>query len=123
LHGGGTSVKSFVHVRDVVRGLLLALERGGPGAYHFSVPSDRSVAEVVRTVCAQMGRDFESATRMVGERLGQDSRYTLDCTRAHEELGWRPEIAFQDGVRETVDWIEANWATICEMPLVYQHKT
>lgn len=122
LHGGGTSAKSFIHIRDVVRGLQLAMASDELGAWNFSVPSDRTVADVVRTVCEQMGRDFESATQVVGERLGQDSRYLLDCTRARRVLGWSPQVDFDDGVAETIAWVERHWHTIRELPLVYQHK-
>lgn len=122
LHGGGLAVKSFVHIRDVVRGMMLALAAGRTGVFHYSVPSERSVAEVVRTVCERMGADFDRTTKVVGERLGQDQRYWLDCSKAERELGWRPEIAFESGVEETVRWLEANWETVKKLPLDYQHK-
>jgi len=122
LHGGGVSKKSFVHIRDVARGVLLAIERGRSGTYHFTVPSEDTVADVVRQLCKQMGRDFERVTRVVGERLGQDSRYWLDCTKAERELGWKPEIPFEQGIREVIDWIEGNWEQVRRQPLTYQHK-
>lgn len=122
LHGGGRSVKSFIHIRDVVRGLLLALERGRPGSYHFSVPSEDTVADVVQEVCRLLGEDFEKATRVVGERLGQDSRYWLDCSKAERELGWKPSAEFNHGIREVIDWINNNWQVIQSEPLGYVHK-
>jgi dTDP-glucose 4,6-dehydratase len=122
LHGGGVSEKCFVHVRDVVDGLLRTLDQGGHGTYHFSVRSERSIADTVRLVCEQMGCDYEASVDVVGERLGQDSRYLLDCTRAMQELGWSPRIEFEEGVRETIEWVEANWDDIEREPLVYEHK-
>lgn len=122
LHGGGKAVKSFIHVRDVVRGLLLALERGKPGAYHFSVDQDQTVADIVRRLCAWTGHDFKRATRVVGERLGQDARYSLDCSKAARELGWAPEVGFEAGVREVIAWLDANWNGILEQPLEYRHR-
>lgn len=122
LHGGGKSIKSFVHIRDVVRGILLALERGRPGTYHFTVPSDQPVAAVVRQVCKQMGRDFERSTCFVEDRLGQDARYWLDCTKAERELGWKANVSFEDGIQEVIDWVESNWETISHEPLVYTHR-
>jgi dTDP-glucose 4,6-dehydratase len=122
LHGGGKAVKSFIHIRDVVRGSLMALRRGQRGVYHFSVPSPKTVAEVVRQVCESMGHNFERATRIVGERLGQDSRYWLDCTKAGRELGWTAQVPFDAGVREVVDWVDANWAEIQKEPRSYVHK-
>ena len=122
LHGGGRSAKCFVHIRDVAHGVRLAIERGKPGTYHFTVVSDRTVADVVRSVCERMGTPFEQATRIVDERLGQDAKYLLDPTKAATELGWAPQVTFEQGVNETVDWIEQNWAEIAQQPLVYQHK-
>lgn len=122
LHGGGTAVKSFIHVRDVVRGLMLALASGRTGTYHFTEISDDTVADVVREVCEQAGHDVNRATRTVGERLGQDARYWLDCTKAERELGWKPLVLFKTGVREVVNWVETNWDAIRQLPLEYQHR-
>ena len=123
LHGGGESVKSFIHIRDVVNGLLLSLQRGRPGIYHFSVPSDQTIADVVRLVCTLMDHDFEKCTRVIGERLGQDSRYWLDCSKARDELGWSPVNDFGEGVREALEWIETNWDIVRTEPLNYEHRT
>jgi dTDP-glucose 4,6-dehydratase len=122
LHGGGQAMKSFIHIRDVVDGLLRILDRSAAGAFHFSVPSDQTVADVVRLVCTLMGHDFDQATRMAGERLGQDARYWLDCSRARRELDWAPTVPFERGVREVIEWIERYWDEIQHEPLVYKHK-
>ena len=122
LHGGGTAVKSFIHIRDVVAGLLAALDRGTSGVFHLSVPSDDTVADVVHTVCELMSRDFETSTSIVGERLGQDARYWLDCSKAERELEWRPRVPFRQGVCETIEWIQANWDAVQSEPLEYVHK-
>ncbi len=122
LHGGGTSIKSFVHIRDVVRGMLMALERNASGVFHFSTDDDRTVAGIVRAVCARMGRDYEKSTRVVGERLGQDARYWLDCRKARDELKWEPRVDFNAAVDEVIEWIESNWSFIAEQPLNYVHK-
>jgi dTDP-glucose 4,6-dehydratase len=122
LHGGGTSVKSFIHVRDVVQGLLLALKQGNPGTYHFTVPSDQTIGDIVRQVCTGMGYDVEKSVQVVGERLGQDSQYLLDCSKAERELGWQPQVSFEQGVQEVIEWVEGNWSAIAQEPLVYIHK-
>ncbi|MEE3258772.1 MAG: GDP-mannose 4,6-dehydratase [Candidatus Latescibacterota bacterium] len=122
LHGGGLSSKCFVHVRDVVDGLLAAFEQGKTGTFHFSVPSDITIAEIVRIVCEEMGQSFEDNTAVVGERLGQDARYVLDCTKARDQLGWEARVDFCAGVREVIDWVEANWDQVRREPLEYQHK-
>lgn len=122
LHGGGTSRKCFIHIRDVVAGLLLALDKGTSGTYHFTEVSDLTVADVVRVTCELMGRDFAKCAKTVGERLGQDSQYVLDSGKARKELGWKPKIDFKDGVRETIEWIEANWSAVAAEPHNYIHR-
>jgi len=122
LHGGGQAVKSFVHIRDVVRGALAAMHRGAPGSvYHFSDPSDRTIADVVRRIAELMGCRFEDVAEPTEERLGQDARYLLDCTKARRELGWAPAVPFDDGLGEVIEWIEASWDQVAQEPLVYVH--
>lgn len=122
LHGGGHAIKSFIHIRDVVQGALLALERGRPGTYHFSVPSPQTVADVVRQICEWMGYEYARATRVIEERLGQDARYWLDCSKAEQELGWKPAIPFEPGVRDVMEWLDEHQAAMQDEPMVYLHK-
>ncbi len=122
LHGGGTAVKSYIHIRDVSRGELLALEQGQPGAmYHLSPDQGYAVRDVVQRICGRLGRDFAKATVTVGERLGQDAAYVIDSSRARNELGWRPQIGLDDGLHEVVSWVEENFDEICSQPLEYRH--
>lgn len=122
LHGGGKAIKSFTHIKDVVRGLLWALEKGKTGTYHLSVPDDFTVADVIQKICTSMGYDFQACTRVVGERLGQDARYWLECSKANRELDWHPRVQLENGVQEVVDWIDDNWDEIRTQPLEYQHR-
>lgn len=123
LHGGGRAVKSYIHIKDISRGELLAVERGRPGEiYHLSPDKGIAVRDVVQTICARMGVDFDKATRTVAERLGQDAAYVIDSAKARHELGWKPEIAFEEGVAGVIAWIEANWEQIQREPLEYVHK-
>ncbi|MFH0982342.1 MAG: GDP-mannose 4,6-dehydratase [Planctomycetota bacterium] len=123
LQGGGTSVRSFIHMRDVSAGTIAAARRGPPGAiYHLSTDRRVSIRELVELICAAMKVRFEDHVEVVGARLGQDSAYLLDSTRAGEELGWKPAISLEDTVRETIDWMKANWDEIRSQPRDYMHK-
>ena len=123
LHGGGTAVKSYIHIRDVSRGELLAMEHGENGLiYHLSPDRGVEVREVVRVICAKLGRLFEDATKTVAERLGQDKAYLIDSTRARTQLGWKSEVSLDAGVDSVVRWIERDWDVIRLQPLEYQHK-
>ncbi len=123
LHGGGRAVKSYIHIRDISRGELLAMEKGEPGnIYHLSPDRGYEVRDVVQRICRIMGKRFEDSVTAVGERLGQDAAYVIDSTRARRELGWRPEIDIDKGLGAVVEWVESNWDEIQRQPLEYIHK-
>jgi dTDP-glucose 4,6-dehydratase len=123
LHGGGTAIKSYIHIRDVSRGELAALRHGAPGAiYHLSPDSGISVRDLVRMICERMGRRFEEVTMAVNERLGQDAAYVIDSSRARRELGWFPRVSLGEGLDEVIGWIERHWDEIRIQPLEYEHK-
>jgi dTDP-glucose 4,6-dehydratase len=60
-----------------------------------------------------------SLKTIVPDRPGHDRRYLLDSSRLRDELGWRDEIPFEQGLAETVHWYEANrtwWEPLHERP-------
>jgi dTDP-glucose 4,6-dehydratase len=123
LHGGGRAVKSYIHVRDVSRGVKAVLDQGRTGAiYHLSPDSGVAVRDVVAMMCRHAGRDFSQATRTVAERPGQDAAYVIDSSRARAELGWAPAISLEEGLSEVIDWVAGNWRELGACALDYQHK-
>ncbi|RJQ11493.1 MAG: NAD-dependent epimerase/dehydratase family protein [Dehalococcoidia bacterium] len=123
LHGGGHAVKSYIHIRDVSRGELAAMERGRDGLlYHLSPDAGVAVRDVVARMCVAMGCDFATATREVGERLGQDAAYVIDSTRARTEFGWRPEVGLDEGLAAVARWVDEHWDAIQGEPLEYVHR-
>jgi len=123
LHGGGKAVKTWVHVRDVADGIMRAMEQGRPGEiYHFSDRHSYSIACLVRKICEMMNCEYEASVVPAEERLGEDSQYLLDYSKAEHELGWTPHISFQQGIEETIAWIEENWNGVMGESLVYTHQ-
>lgn len=123
LHGGGRAVKSYIHIRDVSRGELMAMKRGIPGTtYHLSPPTAYEVCEIVQKICKLMKYSFEDSTLAVGDRLGQDAAYVIDSTRAREELGWQSSILLEEGIKGVIAWIEQWWPEIQKEALYYVHK-
>ena len=123
LHGGGAAVKSYIHIRDVSRGELAVLERGRIGEiYHLSPDRGISVRDVVKVIAELLGKSLEEVTETVAERPGQDAAYVIDSTRARSELGWRPEVSFNTGLGEVVDWVNEYWEEIRRQPLEYIHR-
>ncbi len=122
LHGGGVAVKSYINIRDVSRGELAAMEATPGGVLHLSPDEGVQVRDLVRAICEGLGVDFESVTRAVDERPGQDKAYTIDSGRARGELGWKPEVALEEGIAEVVAWVDRYWDEIQRQPLEYVHK-
>jgi len=57
---------------------------------------------------ASAGVDFESFVTIAPGRATEDSRYWLDSSKIHDELGWQPQISLKTGVAEMVEWARAN---------------
>lgn len=123
LHGGGKAVKSYIHIRDVSKGELLAMEKGRIGEiYHLSPDRGVAVSEVVAAIAQRLHLSFDDAIDIVEERLGQDKAYTIDSTKAQKELGWRPTISLERGIEETIEWVNTYFEEIKKEPLEYLHK-
>lgn len=123
LHGGGVSVKSFIHIRDVSKGELHAMEHGNIGEmYHFSPDKGHSVREIVELICSIAGKQFGDVVDIVEERLGQDKAYVIDSTKARKQFSWVPEVSMEEGLHQTVAWVDKYWDAIKETTLSYVHK-
>ena len=123
LHGGGHSVRSFIHIRDVAEGTLRIARHGVPGeVYHLSTPVTHSIRDVVATVCRKLGARFEDVVEIVGDRPGKDAAYLLDSAKARQELGWTDTIPFDQGVDETLAWVRQHLEVLRNQPFDYIHK-
>lgn len=123
LHGGGQSVRSFIHIKDVAEGTLRAMKTGTPGEiYHLSAKENISIRSLVRMIADKMGISFEAQVEIVGDRLGKDSAYLLDSMKAHQELGWDAGISLEKGIEDTIQWVRNNLKDLRKLPLDYMHK-
>lgn len=110
VYGDGLNVRDWIHVNDHCRGVLLALEKGRPGAvYNFGGAAERPNIAVVRAILRLTGKP-ESLIRHVADRPGHDRRYAMDFSLAARELGYAPEYDFERGLAETVAWYQTNTA-------------
>ena len=123
LHGGGHSVRSFIHIRDVAEGTLSIARRAAPGsAYHLSTSRTISIRELVELICRIMGAEFDKVVDIAEERPGKDAAYLLDSSRAKTELGWSAAIDLEAGLEETIQWVSEHLAALKTQPLRYIHK-
>jgi dTDP-glucose 4,6-dehydratase len=119
VYGDGSNVRDWIHVADHGRALRAVLAGGALGAsYLIGARTERSNLEVVHTVCdlldevAPAARSHRALIQFVADRPGHDFRYALDPSRLERELGWRPQVGFDDGLRDTIAWYVANPAWI-----------
>jgi dTDP-glucose 4,6-dehydratase len=110
VYGDGLQVRDWLYVDDHCRGILAALRQGGEGEV-YNIGGNRSLPnlEAVRLVLALTGRP-ESLIRYVTDRPGHDRRYALASAKLQTQTGWRPLVAFEDGLARTIDWYRSQAA-------------
>ena len=123
LHGGGHSVRSFIHIADVADGTLKVARSAPLGeAYHFSTPLNLSIRQLVEQICFTLNTPFEKAVEIVNERPGKDAAYLLDSSKARNTLGWTDRINLETGIAQTIAWVRDNLEELKNQPLEYIHK-
>jgi dTDP-glucose 4,6-dehydratase len=108
IYGKGVNVRDWVFVEDVCRAVDLIMHRGVPGeAYNVGGEAEKRNIDVAKEIVALFGKD-ESYLTFVEDRPGHDLRYALNNKKIRSELGWKPTVAFAEGIKQTVAWYEAN---------------
>jgi len=96
--------REWLHVRDHCAAIDLVLQSDGVGeTYNVGSGIEKSIAEIADVVLELTGKG-EELKEIVPDRPGHDRRYLLDSSKIGRELGWQPEIGFDEGLRETVEW-------------------
>ena len=114
VYGDGKQVRDWLFVEDHCRAILRVLADGKLGeTYNIGGNNEKQNLEVVQTICdlldEQVGRldgdaSRRSLIRFVKDRPGHDRRYAIDAGKIRRELGWEPEVSFEEGIRRTIDW-------------------
>ena len=123
LHGGGHSVRSFIHMQDVADATFRIAVDGAVGeTYHISNNDSISIRQLVENIAELTGTPFTELAAVSEDRLGKDQAYLLDSQKLRGELGWLPEIGLEQGLRETLGWVDSNLAALMAAPQSYIHK-
>lgn len=105
LHGGGRAEKSYLHSRDLGRAIQLVAERAPLGRIYNAGPKEpTSIRRVVELTAEALDIPFDELAEVTGDRLGQDSRYWLDSTAIRTDVGWEPQVGWEEGLSEMVGW-------------------
>jgi dTDP-glucose 4,6-dehydratase len=123
LYASTKNRREWLHVLDHCRAIELVLERGREGeTYNVGSGVERSIEQIADLVL-ELTESPPSLKTIVPDRPGHDRRYLLDSTKLRRELGWQPQIAFEDGLRDTVAWYREHrdwWEALRERALVQE---
>jgi dTDP-glucose 4,6-dehydratase len=104
VYGKGQNVRDWIHVRDHCRGIDAALRHGRDGeVYNFGGDCELTNIDLTHRLLDALGKP-RTLIRYVADRPGHDLRYAIDFSKARRELGWEPQISFEDGLAETIEW-------------------
>ena len=110
VYGTGMNVRDWLHVDDHCRGIYQVLMKGRSGeVYNIGGGRELTNNEITSLILEAVGAD-ESSIEYVEDRKGHDLRYSVDWTKINRELGYVPQVKFEDGLRETVQWYRDNEA-------------
>lgn len=124
LHGGGTSLRSFIHINDVCSAIykIFLYSNDFGGTYHISTKNIISIKDLVFKIINQMNASPLDYLEIVGERAGKDHGYLLNSEKIRKSYGWSEKISLDTGIRKTIYWVKHNINTLKEIPRVYKHK-
>jgi len=112
VYGDGKNVRDWIFVDDHCRAIWKAYESGRSGeAYNIGSRNEKQNIDVVRSLLDALGKPHSLIT-YVTDRLGHDRRYAIDPTKTEDELGWKPLVKWEDGLRLTIDWYRENQAWV-----------
>lgn len=123
LHGGGHSERSFIHIRDVSDATERIMRDAQPGeTYHISTKHIITVRNLVEMICERLEVEFEKHVEVVGERLGKDAAYSLNSDKLRSQLGWQDLTTLEQGIDETIAWVDRWLEDLKKMQFDYVHK-
>lgn len=104
VYGRGENVRDWLHVDDHCAALDAILQRGVAGeVYNIGGRSERTNLEIVGLICHRLEVPPEQVVH-VADRKGHDKRYAIDSGKLSSQLGWQPQVSFDQGMDETINW-------------------
>jgi dTDP-glucose 4,6-dehydratase len=110
LYGNGLNIRDWLHVNDHCRGIALALTKGRAGeVYNIGGGTELTNVELTHKILEAMGVG-EEFIQPVEDRKGHDLRYSVDISKINKELGYSPQVNFEEGLIQTINWYKNNEA-------------
>ena len=108
VYGDGQNVRDWIHVADHAAAIDAVWRKGRVGeVYNIGGRCERTNLQLTHALLDALGKPH-SLIRYVKDRPGHDRRYAIDCAKMERELGWKPRVTFEQGLRDTVRWYQDN---------------
>jgi len=123
LHGGGLSTRSFIHMDDVSAATFKIALDGIPGdSYHISTNETITIKGLVEKICELTKSNFAELVDISEDRLGKDQAYLLNSSKLRENFTWQEKINLEQGLTDTLSWVDTNLEILKSLPADYIHK-
>lgn len=108
VYGDGSNIRDWLYVEDHCRAVDMIIHQGKNGEiYNISGGEEKRNIDTVKRILSLLEKD-SSLIKLVADRKGHDRRYCVDSSKIRNELGWKPLVRFDDGLRLTVEWYKQN---------------
>jgi len=108
VYGDGLNVRDWLYVYDHCEAIDVVLHKGTVGeVYNIGGHNEKTNMEITKLILSAMGKD-ESSIKYVEDRLGHDKRYAIDNEKIQTQLGWKPSVTFEEGIKLTIEWYLNN---------------
>ena len=115
VYGDGAQERDWLHTEDHCRAIFAVLERGRDGeVYNIGGGHVEKNIDMIRRLLQILDKP-ESLISYVKDRPGHDRRYALECSKINRELGWSPRVPLEQGLKQTVEWYQANGPWLAEI--------
>lgn len=108
VYGDGSNIRDWLYVEDHCRAIDMIIHSGKSGEiYNISGGEEMRNIDTVKLILSLLEKD-SSLIQFTADRKGHDRRYCVDSSKIRSELGWKPTVGFNDGMRMTVEWYKQN---------------
>jgi len=125
LYASTANRREWIHVLDHCQAVERIITDGRIGeTYNVGTKVEKSIMEIADTILDALDKP-ESLKTIVPDRPGHDRRYLLDSSKIERELGWTPQIEFEKGIKDTVNWYLGNrtwWEPLRERAMVAESE-
>ena len=104
VYGTGTNIRDWLYVEDHCSAIDTVLHKGKKGEiYNIGGNNEKTNLYIVKTILKQLGKS-EELISFVEDRKGHDYRYAINSSKIQNELGWKPSVTFEEGIKKTIEW-------------------